>query len=234
MFHRQIWGRSTLRISHEPEQMTNLRRIAAACLASSLAASASVAGPITTGEHTAETNGTQLTVLTYRPAECPDPSLLLVFHGAQRDAANYRDFARPLADQHCLLVVAPRFDQHTYPSWRYQRGGIVRKNGTVRRSQDWTGQLVPGLVDWARQQEGRPLAYSLIAHSAGGQFLSRLAAFVPTEARRIVLANAGTYVFPTLAVDAPYGFGKVFSRGERETQLQRYLQQPLTIYLGED
>ena len=213
--------------------MTSLGRIAATCLASSLAASASVAGPITTGEHTADTNGTLLTVFTYRPAECPDPSLLLVFHGAQRDAANYRDFARPLADQHCLLVVAPRFDQHTYPSWRYQRGGIVRKNGTVRRSQDWTGQLVPGLVDWARQQEGRPLAYSLIAHSAGGQFLSRLAAFVPTEARRIVLANAGTYVFPTLAVDAPYGFGKVYPGAEGDAQLRRYLQQPLTIYLGE-
>jgi len=195
---------------------------------------AAAADPITTGQRIAEADGTRLTVFTYRPAECSDPSLLLVFHGAQRDADRYRDFARPLADRHCLLVVAPRFDQHTFPSWRYQRGGIVDKHGAVTPPQAWTGRLVPGLVEWARRQEGRALAYSLIAHSAGGQFLSRLAAFVPTEARRIVLANAGTYVFPTLAVDAPYGFGKVFSRGERETQLQRYLQQPLTIYLGED
>jgi len=133
-----------------------------------------------------------------------------------------------------LLVVAPLFDKHNFPSWRYQRGGIVRQNGTVRNPRDWTGRLVPGLVDWARKQEGRPLAYSLIAHSAGGQFLSRVAAFVPTEAKRIVLANAGTYVFPSLAVAAPYGLGKVYSGADGEAQLRRYLEQPLTIYLGED
>ena len=93
---------------------------------------------------------------------------------------------------------------------------------------------MPGLADWARKQEGRPLAYSLIAHSAGGQFLSRVAAFVPTEAKRIVLANAGTYVVPSLAAAAPYGLGKVYSGADGEAQLRRYLEQPLTIYLGED
>src|SRR5437667_13146 len=107
-----------------------------------------LAGPIATGQQTAEVNGTRMTVFTYRPAGCSDPSL--------------------------------------------------------------------------------------IAHSAGGQFLSRLAAFVPSEAKRIVLANAGTYVFPSLAVDAPYGLGKVYSGADGEAQLRRYLEQPLTIYLGED
>ena len=57
---------------------------------------------------------------------------------------------------------------------------------------------------------------------------------MPTEARRIVLANAGTYVFPSLAVAAPYGFGKVYSGADGEAQLRRYLEQPLTVYLGED
>jgi pimeloyl-ACP methyl ester carboxylesterase len=192
------------------------------------------AEPIATGRQTADANGTPIDVFTYRPAGCSDPSLLLVFHGAQRDAADYRDYARPLADRQCLLVVAPLFDKHSFPSWRYQRGGIIRQNGTVRNPRDWTGRLVPGLADWARKQEGRPLAYSLIAHSAGGQFLSRVAAFVPTEAKRIVLANAGTYVFPSLAVAAPYGLGKVYSGADGEAQLRRYLEQPLTIYLGED
>ena len=61
-----------------------------------------------------------------------------------------------------------------------------------------------------------------------------MAAFVPTEAKRVVLANAGTYVFPSLAVAAPYGLGKVYSGADGEAQLRRYLEQPLTIYLGED
>jgi pimeloyl-ACP methyl ester carboxylesterase len=195
-----------------------------------------VADPIATGtgQQTVIVGGTRLPVFTYRPAGCSDPSLLLVFHGAARDAENYRDYARGLADRTCMLVVAPLFAQHAFPSWRYQRGGIVDKTGAVRDPRDWTGRLVLDLVDWIRGQEGRSVPYSLIAHSAGGQFLSRLAAFVPTEAKRIVIANAGTYVLASLAVDAPYGLGKVYAGADGEAHLQRYLQQPVTIYLGQD
>src|SRR5262245_62059092 len=119
-----------------------------------------------------------------------------------------------------------------FPTWRYQRGGIV-KDAVVQNARDWTGRLVLDLVAWARAQEGRPLAYSLLGHSAGGQFLDRLAAFVPTEARRIVIANAGSYVFPSLEIDAPYGLGKVYWGTEGAAALRRYLEQPLTIYLGQ-
>jgi hypothetical protein len=184
------------------------------------------------GKQTADLNGTRLRVFTYRPA-CPDPSLLLVFHGAQRDAQDYRDFARPLADRLCTLVIAPLFDRKRFPSWRYQRGGIVNEAGRVQSPRDFTGRFVLDLVDWARKQEGRDLPYSLIAHSAGGQFLDRLVAFVPNQAKRVVIANPGTYVLPSLTVDAPYGLGKVYSGAEGEAQLRRYLQQPLTIYLGQ-
>jgi dienelactone hydrolase len=215
--------------------MRDIGSISAAVLITSLLGSTPIlAESIASGQQIAGVNGTRMTIFTYRPAGCSDPSLLLVFHGARRDANSYRDYARPLADRHCLLVVAPLFDKHAFPSWRYQRGGIVDKKGAVQEPRDRTGQLVLGLVDWARKQEERPLAYSLIAHSAGGQFLSRLAAFVPSKARHIILANAGTYVFPSLTVDAPYGLGKVYSGADGEAQLRRYLEQPLTIYLGED
>jgi pimeloyl-ACP methyl ester carboxylesterase len=128
-------------------------------------------------------------------------------------------------------VVAPLFDRQTFPGWRYQRGGIVN-GAAVQDARDFTGRLVLDLVDWVRQQEGRPIAYSLFGHSAGGQFVDRLAAFVPTQARRVVVANAGSYVFPSLEIDAPFGLGKVYSGPEGEAALRRYLQQPLTIYLG--
>jgi pimeloyl-ACP methyl ester carboxylesterase len=207
---------------------------AGAALSAFLAVTPVIAEPIGTGSgrQTAVLGNTQIPIFTYRPTGCTDPSLLLVFHGAERDAEDYRDYARGLADRHCMLVVAPLFAQHAFPSWRYQRGGIVDKSGAIRDPRKWTGRLVLDLVDWVRKQDGRPLPYSLIAHSAGGQFLSRLAAFVPTEARRIVMANAGTYVLPSLAVDAPYGLGGVYAGADGEQHLQRYLQQPVTIYLG--
>jgi poly(3-hydroxybutyrate) depolymerase len=191
-----------------------------------------VAAPIATGRQVIDINGTRMVVFTYRPAGCSDPTLLMVFHGIARNARSYRDYARPIADRLCLLIVAPVFDEHTFPTWRYQRGGIV-KDTAVQDPRDWTGSVVLDLVAWVRREEDRPLAYSLLGHSAGGQFLDRLAAFVPTDARRIVVANAGSYVFPSLEIDAPYGLGKAYSGADGEAALRRYLQQPLTIYLGQ-
>ena len=191
-----------------------------------------LAAPITTGRQAIDINGTPMVVFTYRPATCSDPALLLVFHGIARNARTYRDGARALADRLCLLVVAPVFDKRAFPAWRYQRGGIV-KDGVVQNARDWSGTQVLDIIAWARAQEGRPLAYSVLGHSAGAQFLDRLAAFVPTDARRIVIANAGSYVFPSLEVDAPYGLGKVYSGTDGEAALRRYLEQPLTIYLGQ-
>ena len=204
----------------------------AAILCGLLGCAPVLATPITTRRQVVDINGTPMVVFTYRPAGCSDPTLLMVFHGIARNARSYRDYARPIADRLCLLIVAPVFDEHTFPTWRYQRGGIV-KDTAVQDPRDWTGSVVLDLVAWVRREEDRPLAYSLLGHSAGGQLLDRLAAFVPTDARRIVVANAGSYVFPSLEIDAPYGLGKAYSGADGEAALWRYLQQPLTIYLGQ-
>jgi poly(3-hydroxybutyrate) depolymerase len=77
------------------------------------------------GQQTADLAGIKLELFTYRPDRCTDPSLLFVFHGLNRNAKNYRDYARPLGDRNCMLIVAPLFDQERFPTWRYQRGGIA-------------------------------------------------------------------------------------------------------------
>ena len=191
------------------------------------------AGPIApgSGQQTADVHGTRLEIYTYRP-NCPNPKILLVLHGLNRNADGYRTYARSIGDRLCMLVIAPKFDRERFPSWRYQRGGIVNPRGVVQPSSAWTGNLVIGLVDWVRQQEGRPLAYSMIGHSAGGQFLSRIAAFSPNNATRMVVANPSTYVFPTLKTLAPYGMGGVYPGGEAE--LRHYLAAPVTIFLGQE
>src|SRR4029450_3667320 len=120
-----------------------------------------LAAPITTGRQVIDLNGRPMVVLTYRPATCSDPALLLVFHGIARNARTYRNDTRALADRLCLLVVAPVFDKRALPPWRHQRGGIV-KDGVVQDAPDWSGTQVLDLVAWARAQEGRPLAYFLL------------------------------------------------------------------------
>ena len=60
----------------------------------------------------------------------------------------------------------------------------------------------------ARRVPGSPaLPHALLGHSAGGQFLSRVAAFAPTDATHIVIANPSTWVLPSLDDAVPYGFG---------------------------
>ncbi len=182
------------------------------------------------GETEADLDGFAMTVFTYRPSGCARPSLLLAFHGDGRSAKRYRDHARPLADRLCLVVYAPLFDLMRFPRWRYHRGGIARK-GRLRPPWEWTVDLAGRLLAWARQREGRPDAPAyLFGHSAGGQFLSRVAAFDPPDgAPRFVIANPSSYVAPSLDEAPPYGFKGISATSD---QLRRYLSLPITIFLG--
>jgi pimeloyl-ACP methyl ester carboxylesterase len=189
--------------------------------------------PHGSSQQTAKLASTSLEVFTYRPPRCEISSLLLVLHGLHRNAAGYRDDARPLAEANCMLVVAPLFDEERFPTCRYQLGGIVEKH-QIQEPRQWTGNLVLELVRWVRQKELRQLDYFMIGHSAGGQFLSRLAAFVPTQARRIVIANPSTYVAPSLQIAAPFGLGGVYSGDAAQAHLLRYLAQPVTFLLGDE
>jgi dienelactone hydrolase len=188
-----------------------------------------------TGRETAVIGDMSIAVFTYRPAGCAPAALLFVFHGADRNAAGYRDRARPLASRACLVVLAPLFDRDRFPNWRYHRGGIVHKDRVLPRAQ-WAVTLVAGLVDWARRREDRhDLPYYLFGHSAGGQFLSRVAAYTRPDAARIVIANPSSHVAPSIEEAAPYGMGGL-SEDEKtaEAGLRQYLSLPVTVYLGEN
>lgn len=192
------------------------------------------AEPIRSGLHkqTVIIRETTIEIYTYRPTNCRIEGLLLAFHGSERNPRAARRAARPLAERGCLVLLAPYFDMERFPLARYDWGGVVIA-GKVQPADARTGHLAIELVTWARREVGEALPYSMIGHSAGAQFLARLAAFVPNTARRIVVANAGAHVFPSLNANAPYGFGKAFAPDVAEEAMKRYLNQPLTFMLGE-
>ena len=76
------------------------------------------------GEQTVMLGEQPFVVFTYRPVGCSAPQLLLLFHG-NGGVPRYRDYARPLADKACMIVIAPRFDKRRFSGARYQRGGMV-------------------------------------------------------------------------------------------------------------
>lgn len=174
-------------------------------------------------------------VYTYRPEGCAEPKLLILFAGYHRDADKYRDRAIPLAKRACLLLFAPLLDRERFPNWRYQRAGVWR-DGQVQPEREWSGKLLASLIGWARTWAGRSdMPYILFGHSAGAQFLSRIAAYAPPPSpARIIIANPSVHVMPSVDEAVPYGFAGVFADAMREAHLRRYLGLPITIYLGKE
>ena len=111
----------------------------------------------------------------------------------------------------------PEFDSERFPTSQYQRGGK-------------TVGLVPELVAWARTAAGQAdMPYILLGHSAGAQFLARVAAYGQTAATRIVIANPSTWVTPSTSTAAPYGFGGTPNAGQT---LRASLALPIVVLLG--
>jgi poly(3-hydroxybutyrate) depolymerase len=190
--------------------------------------------PTGPGETKATIGDKDLQVFTYRPKTWNgDGALLMVFHGLNRNADNYRDSAIPICEKLGMVAAAPLFDAARFPTDAYQHGGIVKKK-VPQPPESWTYGMIPTLVHEMRRRSGksqRDCYY--IGHSAGGQFLVRLAAFADTrDVRRIVAANPGSHLFPTREMNFPYGFGGLSESLSNDAAIQKYLAAPLTLFLG--
>lgn len=189
--------------------------------------------PVGKAELRITAGGHELAVFTYRPERWSGQRLLFVMHGVLRNADEYRDHAVGMADRFDALVVAPKFDSERFPSRAYQRGGILREDGSAAPAAEWTYARVPELAAAIRTRTGRADAQLyVIGHSAGGQFVLRMSAFQDTGAVRLVAANPGSVLLPTTDVPFGYGFGGLPKELADEARLRAYLAAPLTLYLG--
>lgn len=202
-------------------------------------ASAEPIGP-GNAQQIASIGGVDFPVFTYRPSGCEPRLLLLVFHGVGRNGGPYRNHARPLADRVCAIVVAPQFDQRRFPRDEYQYGGV--KSASLASGASATSavgrrtvDLIPEFVTWAREAAGQTeLPYILLGHSAGAQFVDRVAAYAPVPAARVVVANPSTWVLPDTKTAIPFGFGGLGTDEVEERALRAYLAEPLMVLLGQD
>jgi poly(3-hydroxybutyrate) depolymerase len=176
---------------------------------------------------------TTLEVFCYKPKTYKGERFIFVFHGTLRNADEYRDHSVGMAERFGALVVVPKFDSERFPSRKYQFGGILRQDGTAAPREEWTYAYIPKIAQKVKEMEHRPkMPYYLTGHSAGGQFLVRMAGFFDAGAERIVAANPGSHLFPTTGMNFGYGFGKLPPELSTDETVKRYLAQPLTIFLG--
>jgi pimeloyl-ACP methyl ester carboxylesterase len=210
--------------------MRPILMIPAAVLAVS-AAAASL--PIGSSQFTFQ-DAEAIQVFAYKAPTFKEGPLLVLMAGVDRNAETYRNHAIALADRLGALVVAPLFDAERFPSPRYQGGGIQKKGKPVPKDQ-WTFSIIRRLAAQVRTQEGKPdLPWYLLGHSAGGQVVDRMAGFLPDGPRRIVAMNPGSLLFPTRDLPYGFGFGGLPPEFGDDDALRRYLEAPLTLYLGEE
>jgi len=189
--------------------------------------------PVGKGVVEVDFGGTPLNLHYYKPANYTGDQFVLLFHGASRTASGYRDSASNMADTFGFLVVVPEFDLERFPNRRYQFGGVFREDGSFAEAEEHTYAYVPKIVRYIRAREGDArLPYLLVGFSAGGQFVGRLAAFLDTDAERIVAMSSGSCMFPTREMTFGLGFGGLPEAYGSDDRIRRYLAQPITVYIG--
>ncbi len=209
--------------------------VLAALLASVLAVSIALAEPLPSGlgRFTLANEGEPIEVFTYKPPTYADGPLIVVIHGSDRDAEDHRNWAIHMAERFDALVVAPEFDRARFSDERYKRTLGVTLQGVPQPREKWTPNVIVRLVAEVRQREGRPgLPYYMIGHSGGGQFVSKMAMFLPDGAKGFVACNPGSYPFPWRDEKFPYGIGGLPDDLAGDEALRRFHAQPLALLIG--
>ncbi len=178
--------------------------------------------------------GPDISVRTFVPVQRDASTpIVIVMHGASRDAPRYyRDWSA-LAEAHGFVVVVPYLSDKRFPgSARYNLGHVFHSDTGRKRDKDkWTFSLIEPLFDEVvKRIGGEQKEYALYGHSAGSQFVHRFMYYVP-EARvsKFIAANAGWYTLPDFSIDYPYGLK---GSGIRKDEIPSILAKPLVLLQG--
>jgi len=195
------------------------------------------AGMFTMPEDTG-VNHEDLRVFYYRPAGwTPDKETVIVLHGVQRNAEEYRDEWKKYADDYNLLVICPDFSENKYPGVGYYNVGNMmnddHESGTLQPREKWIFSVIDRVFNEVHVRSGATTdTFTLFGHSAGAQFVHRYLLFSPeSKAKRIISANAGWYTMPDQGVPFPYGLKNVPMTNENFAQAYA---RAVIILLGEN
>ncbi len=176
-----------------------------------------------------------LKVWYYSPSANTDSlPIVIMLHGAKRNASAYLDDWIAIANLYHCIVVAPEFSSKDYPKVdKYNLGNVYNpQTKSFNDAADYTFSVIEPLFDFVKLhthsiQDG----YYLSGHSAGGQFVHRFL-FFNSENRVIkaMVSNAGWYTFPDQNVAFPFG---VKDSPAKNKNLQQAFNKKVFIVLGE-
>ena len=170
-------------------------------------------------------------VFTYRPRQCDSTCpIVIVLHGVKRDAYQYLGYWTPIADLHKFIVVAPQFEGRYWPKAAGYNMGDVKDQPDREK---WAYSAIEHIFDEVRDGQKD---YVIFGHSAGGQFVQRMAFFRPdNRARLMIAANPGWYTMPEWRKDkgaAPFPYSLV-DAPVGEAELRAGLARRVLLLVGE-
>lgn len=173
-------------------------------------------------------------VFTYRPKACDTTCpIMIVLHGAKRDAYPYMKEWASVADDHRMILVGPQFEARHWPKAAGYNAGDVKGESDREK---WVFAAIEHLFDEVRDGQKD---YALFGHGAGAQVAQRMAIYRPdNRARVLVAANPGWYTMPEWrkekekAYKEPYPYSMVDSPAG-EPELRAGLQKRLVLIVNE-
>ena len=164
--------------------------------------------------------------------------IVIVFHGEERNAAEYRNIWINASNQYGFMVFAPEFNATDFPGGSSYIIGNVYQNGnsptpqTLNDESTWTFSVIEPLFDFIKTKtESNTLYYDMFGHSGGGQFVHRFVLFKP-DARfnKAIAANSGWYSVPDGEASYPYG---IMDSPLTSISPSKYFKRELYITVGE-
>lgn len=150
-------------------------------------------------------NGRSIKYIATPPKQ--DMVTVIVIHGIKRNYKTYYKRGQKLYKTHGVGIVAPLIDENNFPkSQNFQRANVARRGVPLERN-EWTFGAISALVTHLQlQTEYSGSKFILFGHSAGAQFVHRMALLSDEDRISLyIAANAGTYTFLNQKWSYPYG-----------------------------
>lgn len=151
--------------------------------------------------------------------------VIFSIHGIKRNANKYRNIFVPHVQDENVLVAAPSFtDEHYESSLSIKLGNMSfgTLNPKMLPKEEWTFTHLYQIFLLLKKEFPLLESFSLFGHSAGAQFVHRMALFTDyPELESAVAANSGWYTVLDSDIDFPYGTRGLIDKKEAQRLLKK-------------